>query len=61
MRCTSPIESACSSSPVVVRFFAEQAERKLRLALDSVDRHLQGEKIKPPKGLELFTHEDEKK
>jgi hypothetical protein len=29
-------------------------ERQLRQALDSVDRHLQGEKVKPPKGLELF-------
>jgi DNA-binding response OmpR family regulator len=36
-------------------------ERKLRLALESVDRHLQGEKIKQPKRLELFIHEDDKK
>jgi CheY-like chemotaxis protein len=30
-------------------------ERQLRLALDSVDRHLQGETVKPIKGLELYT------
>jgi len=30
-------------------------ERQLRQALDSVDRHLQGETVKPPKGLELYT------
>jgi CheY-like chemotaxis protein len=30
-------------------------ERQLRLALDSVDRHLQGETVKPLKGLELYT------
>ena len=36
-------------------------ERQLRQALDSVDRHLQGEKVKPPKGLELFITVDEQK
>ena len=36
-------------------------ERQLRQALDTVDRHLQGEKIKPPKGLELFIVVDEQK
>jgi CheY-like chemotaxis protein len=29
-------------------------ERQLRQALDSVDRHLQGQSVKPPKGLELY-------
>jgi two-component SAPR family response regulator len=29
-------------------------ERQLCKAIQSVDRHLQGEKVKPPKGLELF-------
>ena len=29
-------------------------ERQLRQALDSVDRYLQGETVKPPKGLELY-------
>ena len=29
-------------------------ERQLRLALESVDRHLQGKTVKPPKGLELY-------
>ena len=33
-------------------------ERQLRQALDSIDRHLQGETVKPPKGLELFTHNE---
>jgi two-component SAPR family response regulator len=30
------------------------SERQLCKAIDCVDRHLQGEKVKPPKGLELF-------
>jgi two-component system, response regulator PdtaR len=29
-------------------------ERQLCKAIEAVDRHLQGEKVKPPKGLELF-------
>jgi len=29
-------------------------ERQLTKAIECVDRHLQGHKIKPPKGLELF-------
>ena len=32
-------------------------ERQLRAAIDSVDRHLAGEAVKPPKGLDLFTAE----
>jgi CheY-like chemotaxis protein len=36
-------------------------ERQLKQALDSVDRHLQGEKVRPPKGLELFSVVDEEK
>jgi CheY-like chemotaxis protein len=31
------------------------SERQLKSALESVDRHLAGETVKPPKGLELFT------
>ncbi|MFL6720207.1 MAG: response regulator [Sphingomonas sp.] len=30
------------------------SERQLCKAIECVDRHLQGEKVKPPKGLELF-------
>ncbi len=30
-------------------------QRQLKSALESVDRHLAGESVKPPKGLELFT------
>ena len=30
-------------------------ERQLRAAIDSVDRHLAGERVRPPRGLELFT------
>ena len=30
------------------------SERQLMKAIECVDRHLQGEKVKPPKGLELF-------
>jgi DNA-binding NtrC family response regulator len=33
--------------------------RQLCKAIECVDRHLQGEKIKPPKGLELFVIVDE--
>jgi hypothetical protein len=34
-------------------------ERQLLKAIDCVDRHLQGEKVKAPKGLELFIAVDE--
>jgi CheY-like chemotaxis protein len=30
------------------------SERQLCKAIECVDRHLQGEKVKPPRGLELF-------
>jgi CheY-like chemotaxis protein len=30
------------------------SERQLKAAIDSVDRHLSGEQVKPPKGLVLF-------
>jgi CheY-like chemotaxis protein len=29
-------------------------ERQLRQAIDSIDRHLQGQSVKPPKGLDLY-------
>ena len=29
-------------------------ERQLCQAIVAIDRHLQGEKVKPPKGVELF-------
>ena len=34
-------------------------ERQLCKAIEAVDRHLQGEKVKPPKGVELFIVIDE--
>lgn len=34
-------------------------ERQLCKAIEAVDRHLQGEKVKPPKGVELFIAVDE--
>jgi CheY-like chemotaxis protein len=34
-------------------------ERQLCKAIECVDRHLQGEKVKPPKGVELFIAADE--
>ena len=34
-------------------------ERQLLHAIECVDRHLQGHKVKPPKGLELFIVVDE--
>lgn len=36
-------------------------ERQLMKAIECVDRHLQGEKVKSPKGLELFIVVDEQK
>lgn len=33
------------------------SERQLLAAIDSVDRHLAGEPVKPPRGLELFIAE----
>jgi two-component SAPR family response regulator len=33
-------------------------ERQLTKAIDCIDRHLQGEKVKAPKGLELFVIDD---
>ena len=35
-------------------------ERQLTKAIECVDRHLQGEKVKTPKGLELFIIVDER-
>ena len=35
------------------------SERQLTKAIECVDRHLQGEKVKPPKGLVLFVVVDE--
>jgi CheY-like chemotaxis protein len=35
------------------------SERQLCKAIECVDRHLQGEKVKPPKGVELFIAIDE--
>lgn len=34
-------------------------ERQLCKAIECVDRHLQGEQVRPPKGLELFASADE--
>jgi CheY-like chemotaxis protein len=36
-------------------------ERQLCKAIECVDRHLQGEKVKPPRGVELFIPVDETK
>jgi two-component SAPR family response regulator len=33
------------------------SERQLCKAIELIDRHLQGEKVKPPKGLELFVQD----
>ena len=37
------------------------SERQLCKAIECVDRHLQGHKVKPPKGLQLFIRDDEQK
>ena len=42
----APVAVGCLSKPYT--------ERQLRDALDSVDRHLSGEDVKPSKGLELY-------
>ena len=34
------------------------SERQLKAAIDSVDRHLAGERVKPPRGLELFVRSE---
>jgi two-component system, response regulator PdtaR len=36
-------------------------ERQLCKAIEAVDRHLQGEQVKPPKGVELFIQADQQK
>jgi two-component SAPR family response regulator len=36
-------------------------DRQLTKAIDAVDRHLQGEKVKPPKGVELYVFSVEQK
>ena len=35
------------------------SERTLKAALDAVDKHLAGEKVKPPKGFAFFAHKDD--
>jgi CheY-like chemotaxis protein len=35
------------------------SERQLKSAIECVDRHLQRQKVKVPKGLELFPHDDQ--
>jgi two-component system, response regulator PdtaR len=42
----SDIAVGCLSKPYT--------ERQLTKAIEAVDKHLQGQKVKPPKGLELF-------
>ena len=37
------------------------SERQLCKAIEAVDKHLQRQKVKPFKGLELFLHDDEQK
>ena len=35
------------------------SDRQLCKAIECVDRHLQGHKVKAPKGLQLFAHDDQ--
>jgi DNA-binding NtrC family response regulator len=46
----SEIAIACVMKPYT--------ERQLCKAIECVDRHLQGEKVKPPKGVQLFVAKD---
>lgn len=54
-------DMAVPPSHAVGRIRKPYTERQLRQALESIDRHLQGEKVTPPKGLELFITIDERK
>jgi len=54
-------EIPLSSSHAVGCIRKPYTERQLKQALDVVDRHLQGEKVKAPTGLELFIVVDEQK
>ena len=47
------------SDIAVGRLMKPYTERQLCKAIECVDRHLQGEKVKAPKGLELFIVVDE--
>ena len=47
-------EPPLGGSPALGCIRKPYTERQLRQALDSIDRHLQGETVKPPKGLELY-------
>ena len=47
-------EPPSAGSPALGCIRKPYTERQLRQALDSIDRHLQGETVKPPKGLELY-------
>jgi len=50
---------AGASEIAVGRVMKPYTERQLCKAIECVDRHLQGEKVKPPKGVELFIPVDE--
>lgn len=47
-----PHENAAESS--VGCLLKPYSERQLIKAIECIDRHLQGQKVKPPKGLELY-------
>jgi CheY-like chemotaxis protein len=50
----------CLSEVAVGCLLKPYSERQLCKAIECVDRHLQGEKVKPPKGVELFITSDDK-
>jgi two-component SAPR family response regulator len=50
---------AAASQVAVGCVMKPYTERQLIKAIECVDRHLQGEKVKPPRGVELFIAVDE--
>ena len=53
--------STIDSLNVVLSADTQQFERQLTKAIECVDKHLQNERVKPPKGLQLFAPADEEK
>jgi two-component system, response regulator PdtaR len=47
-----------SSQLAIARITKPYSERTLKLCLNAVDKHLAGERVKPPKGVELFVRDE---
>lgn len=53
------LSSSAASEVAVGCLMKPYTERQLIRAIEAVDRHLQGERVKPPKGVELFIAVDD--